>query len=1461
MKKFRQPKISATVIASKLCAGKTLSEKESAAMFASEKDTTLARDVVRETARNAQGSAHLLHEPAFLRLVDLAKVVLRNANNDRDFDTIRVIFGLTALFRCEETHKTLRSAVRAHEAWQNDAFWEAIFRDVLRSLARTGEGPPYCCAELGVLNEHLRSFAAAMDGLGVPVVVFGKLLDRARGHFTNMSDLRRPVNALRTPLLSNGAVYTLLARVARFARDPAGTSVQDAPERGAATLASLSADTADGQGPEHSATEQPAALPSTKSKKRRTLLGRGGKRKAAAAAKAAKAAADAVVAEQAAVEEANLWSVELPLAIGPSPTVGDAFKLPTSMLHRLATVAEASEALVSKAHAPGGPSAGGGAQARREAEAEQLLSVVSRGRCVLCAARMPHWELLGAAATPSQGSDAQKQTVGAVGAAARDPSHILQLPGAACERCTRISLQLAERPASGTLWCVGAVVAPPLRQRSQLHATGYGHDDASMGRQRGSTRQLVDFVRTFSAQELFDVVERFGLQGAPSANVLRAVTMLKTRQARRKARLLRHDESPLVNAATRPSKPGSEIGENMKLPRERVPERIGADIVSFFAPNEHAGFYAQLRRLENHVKNLLTEHSSKKIRSSKQLHRAGRVNVETNDVELVYVRTELLRRSHLQLCVGSQAWRAQESRYHTVVETQAAPPSALPPSSLSGMLGSERRRRRANELAQAGIFKLITREVGFLPDTSVMGHDSSGTLGSTMTDMSSRAGTTLGGQRSNVPGTGISRGTHHTHARGTGIGGATADLRSPTMPPPSAQRDAVHRLDAFAALSTSLSDALPQFSVPQVSSRLQGAWAQGLLPGVTQEMRRAALDRFINRIHAHPVLSETQLLERFLGPATGIDLRLSAHADSLDGEATGVEGAEESIESKNYLPPASTSGKQKSKWFKLVQPSERLPLMSTREDVNKTMQQCLDQDKTGAVRGLAKKAESLLHAQRKLAQARCTLGLAMNTFANFVSDFSDEGSNFAELLGRIQPCSHERYVEKLPVEEMAARFHTQPKSKLAAIESAGSDVFSFASDALLQASRLTGTVADQDIGDRKQTSASNALGKVGVHGGLGGPGPGSGSAAVEHTRGIDGQIPVGESGAAVPTEAGDNNSADTFIAIDLSYELACRRDEFKSWLSRQNSAMREARREVEKIQSIAESAAETGRRSSSSAGDDAAVVSGAGDRDLRGVAIYNSDVDNVDLLLRRVQLMQQGVETEVEQLALVERMGLQEIALRVCCGEALSARRYAACWQSSLPALLSCLARDPKLPFGPDARKQDLLASSRVRRQGHIEIDFKQLKMGRVLGKGSFGEVRKAKFTPKAGQGGMDVAVKYCGSWGNMEPEARELVESELRLLRNLPPHPNVLRFHGVATESERTSEHRWFVMELVDAGTLHDLVSLVSHDMLCRHAAHYFVLMNCPTPPHIIALIWPVYLFCRYFAVAGPAACHCRKN
>ena len=58
MKKFRQPKISAKIIASKLCAGETLSEKESAAMFASEKDTTLARDVARETAQGAQGRAH-----------------------------------------------------------------------------------------------------------------------------------------------------------------------------------------------------------------------------------------------------------------------------------------------------------------------------------------------------------------------------------------------------------------------------------------------------------------------------------------------------------------------------------------------------------------------------------------------------------------------------------------------------------------------------------------------------------------------------------------------------------------------------------------------------------------------------------------------------------------------------------------------------------------------------------------------------------------------------------------------------------------------------------------------------------------------------------------------------------------------------------------------------------------------------------------------------------------------------------------------------------------------------------------------------------------------------------------------------------------------------------------------------------------------------------------------------------
>jgi hypothetical protein len=123
-------------------------------------------------------------------------------------------------------------------------------------------------------------------------------------------------------------------------------------------------------------------------------------------------------------------------------------------------------------------------------------------------------------------------------------------------------------------------------------------------------------------------------------------------------------------------------------------------------------------------------------------------------------------------------------------------------------------------------------------------------------------------------------------------------------------------------------------------------------------------------------------------------------------------------------------------------------------------------------------------------------------------------------------------------------------------------------------------------------------------------------------------------------------------AVDLSLDLVDRRIEFKSWLDTQNRVMEDARRERTWLDSQAK---KPGRNS-----DDHSA------RTHSDLGLDEEQNAKVDALLRTVQVMDYGVEVEVEQLDLIERVGLQELTLNVCRAEALRARRLARIWQKNL---------------------------------------------------------------------------------------------------------------------------------------------------------------------------------------------------
>jgi len=93
-------------------------------------------------------------------------------------------------------------------------------------------------------------------------------------------------------------------------------------------------------------------------------------------------------------------------------------------------------------------------------------------------------------------------------------------------------------------------------------------------------------------------------------------------------------------------------------------------------------------------------------------------------------------------------------------------------------------------------------------------------------------------------------------------------------------------------------------------------------------------------------------------------------------------------------------------------------------------------------------------------------------------------------------------------------------------------------------------------------------------------------------------------------------------------------------------------------------------------------------------------------------------------------------------------------------------------------------------------IDFDTLKVGAVLGEGSFGLVHKATWN------GKEVALKLLK---NVSSEQIEELAREAKLMGNLTPHPNVLRMYGLCLDPAKPMG---IVVEYLEYGSLKDLLA-----------------------------------------------------
>jgi hypothetical protein len=97
----------------------------------------------------------------------------------------------------------------------------------------------------------------------------------------------------------------------------------------------------------------------------------------------------------------------------------------------------------------------------------------------------------------------------------------------------------------------------------------------------------------------------------------------------------------------------------------------------------------------------------------------------------------------------------------------------------------------------------------------------------------------------------------------------------------------------------------------------------------------------------------------------------------------------------------------------------------------------------------------------------------------------------------------------------------------------------------------------------------------------------------------------------------------------------------------------------------------------------------------------------------QVNKLQSGLETEIEQLGLQERLGAAEAALSLCRRGAWLAQEKARVWQQLLAQCVHSLAHEPSLPFCAEARPpEDTVGGRRGRSDTRWGIDFHDLTVG-----------------------------------------------------------------------------------------------------------------------------------------------------